>query len=76
MTSSGFRPMTLKKEEVMTYQSFNPATGKLLKKFEELTDKQLETKIAAAATCFETWRHKTYAEQRSWLQRQTNSRTR
>jgi succinate-semialdehyde dehydrogenase/glutarate-semialdehyde dehydrogenase len=62
MTSSGFRPMTLKKEEVMTYQSFNPATGKLLKKFEELTDKQLETKIAAAATCFETWRHKTYAE--------------
>jgi len=62
MTSSGFRPMTLKKEEVMTYQSFNPATGKLLKKFEELTDKQLETKFAAAATCFETWRHKTYAE--------------
>jgi succinate-semialdehyde dehydrogenase/glutarate-semialdehyde dehydrogenase len=52
----------LKKEEVMTYQSLNPATGKLLKKFEELTDKELETKIAAAAACFETWRHKTYAE--------------
>ena len=46
----------------MTYQSFNPATGKLLKKFDELTDKQLESKIAAAETCFETWRHKTYAE--------------
>ena len=46
----------------MTYQSVNPADGKVLKKFEELTDKQLETKIAAAATCFETWRHKTYAE--------------
>ena len=41
----------------MTYQSLNPATGKLLKKFEELTDKELETKIAAAAACFETWRH-------------------
>jgi succinate-semialdehyde dehydrogenase / glutarate-semialdehyde dehydrogenase len=53
---------TLKKEEVMTYQSLNPATGKLLKKFEELTDKELETKITAAATCFETWRHKSYAE--------------
>src|SRR6202034_4733559 len=46
----------------MSYQSLNPATGKLLKKFEELTDKELETKIATAATCFETWRHKTYAE--------------
>jgi succinate-semialdehyde dehydrogenase/glutarate-semialdehyde dehydrogenase len=52
----------LKKEEVMTYQSLNPATGKLLTKFEELTDKELETKIAGAAACFETWRHKTYAE--------------
>src|SRR5580693_3842578 len=46
----------------MTYQSLNPATGKILNTFEELTDKQLETKIAAAASCFETWRHKTYAE--------------
>jgi succinate-semialdehyde dehydrogenase/glutarate-semialdehyde dehydrogenase len=46
----------------MTYQSLNPATGKLLKKFEELTDKELETKIAAATACFETWRRKTYAE--------------
>jgi succinate-semialdehyde dehydrogenase/glutarate-semialdehyde dehydrogenase len=46
----------------MTYQSLNPATGKLLKKFEELTDNELETKIATAATCFKTWRKKTYAE--------------
>ena len=46
----------------MTYQSVNPADGKLLKKFEELTDKELATKLAAAASCFETWRHKTYAE--------------
>ncbi len=46
----------------MSYQSLNPATGKLLKKFDELTDKELETKIAAAAACFETWRKKTYAE--------------
>jgi succinate-semialdehyde dehydrogenase/glutarate-semialdehyde dehydrogenase len=46
----------------MTYQSVNPADGKLLKKFEELTDKELATKLATAATCFETWRHKTYAE--------------
>ena len=46
----------------MTYQSVNPATGKLLKKFKELTDKELETKLGTAATCYETWRHKSYAE--------------
>ncbi len=46
----------------MTYQSLNPATGKLLKNFKELTDKELETKLATAAKCFETWKHKTYAE--------------
>ncbi len=46
----------------MTYQSLNPATGKLIKKFDELTDKQLEEKLATASTCFEAWKHKTYAE--------------
>ena len=46
----------------MTYQSLNPATGKLLKNFKELTGKELETKLATAAKCFETWKHKTYAE--------------
>ena len=46
----------------MAYQSVNPANGKLLKKFEELTDQQLETRLAAAETCFNTWRHKTYAD--------------
>ena len=46
----------------MTYQSLNPATGKLLKKFEEITDKELEAKLATAAACFKTWRHKSYAE--------------
>jgi succinate-semialdehyde dehydrogenase/glutarate-semialdehyde dehydrogenase len=46
----------------MTYQSLNPATGKLLKKFEELTDKQLEEKLATAEKCFKTWKLKTYAE--------------
>src|ERR1700728_3885633 len=46
----------------MSYQSLNPATGELLKKFDEMTDKELETKIATAAACFETWRKKTYAE--------------
>jgi succinate-semialdehyde dehydrogenase / glutarate-semialdehyde dehydrogenase len=46
----------------MTYQSVNPADGKLMQKFDELTDKQLGAKLATAATCFETWRHKSYGE--------------
>jgi succinate-semialdehyde dehydrogenase/glutarate-semialdehyde dehydrogenase len=46
----------------MPYQSVNPYDGTLLQTFEELTDKQLETALATAATCFETWRHTTFAE--------------
>jgi succinate-semialdehyde dehydrogenase/glutarate-semialdehyde dehydrogenase len=46
----------------MSYQSVNPYNGKLLKKFEELTDQQLEAALKSAATCYETWKRKTYAE--------------
>ena len=46
----------------MGYQSVNPADGKVLKTFKDLSDKELESKIAAAATCYESWRRKTYAE--------------
>jgi succinate-semialdehyde dehydrogenase/glutarate-semialdehyde dehydrogenase len=45
----------------MAYRSVNPYDGKILKTFEELTDKQLEKALATAATCFETWRHTTFA---------------
>jgi len=51
-----------KENQIMAYQSLNPATGKLLKKFEELTNKQLEEKLATAEKCFKTWKLKTYAE--------------
>jgi succinate-semialdehyde dehydrogenase/glutarate-semialdehyde dehydrogenase len=44
------------------YQSVNPFDGKTLKTFDALTDPQLETRIAAAAVCYQTWRTKTYAE--------------
>ncbi len=46
----------------MSYQSVNPTNGKVLKKFKEFSDAQLEKAIKTAATCFETWRHKTFAE--------------
>jgi succinate-semialdehyde dehydrogenase/glutarate-semialdehyde dehydrogenase len=46
----------------MTYQSLNPFNGKLIESFADLGDPQLETKIATADACFQTWRHKSYAD--------------
>ncbi len=46
----------------MAYQSVNPFDGKLVEAFETLSDPQLETRIAAADACFQTWRHTAYAE--------------
>jgi len=45
----------------MTYQSVNPFDNKRVKSFETFTDKQLEQRMAAAAACFETWKHTSYA---------------
>jgi len=44
------------------YQSISPFDGTTHKVFEDLTDGELEAKIAAAAACYETWRSKPYAE--------------
>ncbi len=46
----------------MTYQSVNPFDNKLVKSFEEITDGQLEEKIATATACFATWKKTSYAE--------------
>jgi succinate-semialdehyde dehydrogenase / glutarate-semialdehyde dehydrogenase len=46
----------------MTYQTINPYDGKLLQTFEEFTAEQLETALATAETCFQTWRQTTFAE--------------
>ena len=46
----------------MAYQSINPNDGKVLKTFESLSSAQLESALAAAQACFETWKHKSYAE--------------
>jgi succinate-semialdehyde dehydrogenase/glutarate-semialdehyde dehydrogenase len=46
----------------MTYQSLSPFDGKLIKDFEDIDAAQYETKLAAAQSCYETWRHKSYAE--------------
>ena len=46
----------------MTYQSVNPYDGQFLQTFDELTDKQLETALSTADTCFKSWRHTTFAQ--------------
>ncbi len=46
----------------MTYQSINPNNGKLLESFEHLSNAQLDSALAVAERCFQTWKHKPYAE--------------
>ena len=46
----------------MSYQSVEPATGKVLNKFKDTTSKHLATSLKAVATCFDTWRFKTFAK--------------
>ena len=46
----------------MAYQSINPNTGQLLKSFEHMNNDRLEQSLAAAESCFQTWKHTRYAE--------------
>jgi succinate-semialdehyde dehydrogenase/glutarate-semialdehyde dehydrogenase len=46
----------------MANQSVNPCDREVLKTVDELTDKQLESALETAATCFAIWRHTTFAE--------------
>ena len=46
----------------MAYESTNPFDGKTVKKFDELSDEQLEKKIATAAKTYETWKKTPYAK--------------
>jgi succinate-semialdehyde dehydrogenase/glutarate-semialdehyde dehydrogenase len=46
----------------MAYESINPNNGKTVKTFPELTDEQLEKKIATAAHTYESWKKTSYAD--------------
>jgi succinate-semialdehyde dehydrogenase/glutarate-semialdehyde dehydrogenase len=52
----------LEEDKAMSYKSVNPYNGKTVKTFEELSDAQLEQKLAAAHACFKTWKHTSYKE--------------
>ena len=53
----------------MAYQIVNPNTGKVLKSFDELNDNQLEEAIATAESCFNKWKHTTYAQRAEIISR-------
>lgn len=57
-------------EVPMTYQTINPATGELLAKFDDISDQELEVRLATAQKIFESdWRRRPVADRASVLTR-------
>jgi succinate-semialdehyde dehydrogenase/glutarate-semialdehyde dehydrogenase len=52
-----------------TLSSVNPATGEVLARFEELSDPELEARIARAAQTFRSWRRRPFAERAALMAR-------
>ncbi|RTY97259.1 NAD-dependent succinate-semialdehyde dehydrogenase [Flavobacterium sp. RSP49] len=53
----------------MPIQTTNPATNKVLKSFDEMTDKQVDDAIAQAANTFQDWKKTSYPERASVLKK-------
>jgi len=51
----------------MAFESFNPATGKLLEKFAEASEAEVEQALAATQTAFLAWRERPIAERSALL---------
>ena len=45
----------------MTYQTVNPFNNEAVQSFNDITDAELEAKLAAAAACFTTWKRTSYS---------------
>ncbi len=52
-----------------TMSSVNPATGEVLARFDELTDAELEARLARAAATFDAWRRRPIAERAALMTR-------
>ena len=50
-------------------KAVNPATGETIAEYRELTDEELEQKIAAADKCFRSYRRTTFEERSRWMRR-------
>jgi len=54
----------------MSYQSTNPYTAEVVRRFDDLTDDALEARLQTAHTCYEqVWRRQSFAERRAVLAR-------
>ena len=53
----------------MSFESVNPATGQTRRRYPELTEAELEAKIARAARLFPEWRRSAFAERAERLSR-------
>ena len=54
----------------MAYQSTNPYTGQVARRFDDISDVQLEQQLEAAHNCFsQAWRSTTFAERKAVLAR-------
>ncbi len=53
----------------MAYTSTNPFDGKVLQRFEEFSDAELETRLAKAQSCFETWQNTSFKERQAIMAR-------
>ncbi len=53
----------------MAIATINPATGETLKKFDALTDAQIERKLEVAAEAFSKYRRTTFADRARHMQR-------
>jgi succinate-semialdehyde dehydrogenase/glutarate-semialdehyde dehydrogenase len=53
----------------MAISTLNPATGEILETFDELSDAELDAKLAAAAQTFRTYRRTSFAERGRWMTR-------
>jgi succinate-semialdehyde dehydrogenase / glutarate-semialdehyde dehydrogenase len=51
----------------MKLESFNPATGELIERFEEISDPDLEEALLRAQQTFRTYRRTSFAERAGWL---------
>ena len=52
----------------MAYETTNPYTGKVVKTFDEISDKDLEAKLKQANDCFENdWRNRSFADRKAIL---------
>jgi len=51
----------------MAIATVNPATGEVIKKFDALTDTQVDEKIANAAKAFQSYRKTSFADRARWM---------